>query len=160
MINILADQHNGKYTSCNRNCSRKCIHKYMSQEGMINLIVIILLRQQKGRNSHCTGADQRHLYGFKWICTSKKDSNQCKHYREHCLDQKHGRCTSDIIYYPASLIYNMRHGRKIGIQQYHIGNILGCITSCCHGNTAVCFLQCQNIIYTITGHGNCMLLGL
>ena len=54
----------------------------------------------------------------------------------------------------------MRHCRKIGIQQHYIGNILGCITSCCHGNTAVRFLQCQNIIYTVTGHGNCMLLGL
>ena len=58
MVYILTDQHDCKYTSCNGYCRRKCIHKYVPQECMVNLIVIIFLCQKKCRNSHCAGTDQ------------------------------------------------------------------------------------------------------
>ena len=54
----------------------------------------------------------------------------------------------------------MRHRCKVGIQKYYIGNILGSITALCHGNTAIRFFQCQNIINTVTSHGNGMTLCL
>ena len=127
---------------------------------MINLIVVILLCQKKCRNSHCTCTDQRHLDWLKWIGVSKKDCNQRQKNRENCFNQKHGCCTSNIVYYTAPLIHNVRHCSKIRIKQYYICYILSRIASCRHGNTAVCLFQCKYIIYAVTGHGNCMLLSL
>ena len=160
MIHILTYQHHAEHTACDRHSGWKRIHKHVTQKCMVNLLIIVLLCQKKCRNTNCTGTDQRHLDRFKGIGIPEEDRDQRQQHGKNRLDQKHGCCSTDIIYNPASLVHNLRHRRKIGIQQYHICNILSSITTLSHGNTAVCLFKSQNIVYAITGHRNRMLLCL
>ena len=58
MINILADQHDSKYTACDSHSSWKCIHKHIPQKTTFDLVKVIFLGKKEGRNPHCTCTDQ------------------------------------------------------------------------------------------------------
>ena len=160
MVNVLADQHNGKYTSRNGDCCWECIHKYITQKTTLNLVEVVFLGEQEGWDTHCAGTDQGHLNWLKRIAIAPENSDQTQQHRENSFDQEHGGCGTDVVHHTASLVHNFRHSGKIGIHEHYICNVLGSVTSLCHNYAAVCLFQCQNIVHTVTGHGNCMLLFL
>ena len=92
----------------------------MSQEGVINLVVIVFLGKKECRDSDCTGTDQWHLDRLKWISVSKENGQQRQHNGKHRLDQEHGCCCTDVVYDSSSLIYNVGHGCKVWIQKHHL----------------------------------------
>ena len=160
MINILANQHDGEYTSGNSYSCRESIHKYITQKTTLNLVEVVFLGKQEGWDTHCAGTDQGHLNWLKRIAIAPENSDQTQQHRENSFDQEHGGCGTDVVHHTASLVHNFRHSGKIGIHEHYICNVLGSITSLCHNHAAVCLFQCQNIVHTVTGHGNCMLLFL
>ena len=76
MVYILAYQHHTEHTARDGHSSRKCVHKYMTQKCMVDLLIIILLCQKECRNTNSAGTDQRHLDRLKGIGIPEEDRDQ------------------------------------------------------------------------------------
>ena len=61
----------------------------------------------------------------------------------------------DVVNDPASFHQDIIKYCKVICEKNNIGYTFGCTRSPLHGKTNICFLESQNIIDSITTHGNC-----
>ena len=64
--------------------------------------------------------------------------------------------TLDVVDYPPSFRHHRWHGGEIGFQQNQLGDLCRGITSRCHCNGTVRFLQSKHIIDTVSRHAHGM----
>ncbi len=122
----------------------------MPQECMVDLIVVVFLRQKECGNSHRTGTDQRHLYRLKRIHLSKENRQQRQADGKNRLDQEHGSRSADVVHHSPSLIHNVGHGRKIRIQSTTLAMFFAASLPSAMATLQSASFECQNIVDTIS----------
>ena len=116
--------------------------------------------EQKGGRADKQGADQANLGGHQGVYRRQKQQHQRHQERKNILHQKQGGRPFNVVDHPPSLPDNMGQGVEIGIQQHHLGDMLGRLASCGHGHGAVRVLESQYIVDPVSQHGHRMAPGL
>ena len=82
----------------------------------------------------------------------QNDRRKRKEHRVYRLGNEQGGHTFDVIDNLASLVDDVRHSRKIRIEQHEVGNIFCRVASRRHRDPAVRLFQSEHIVYAVSRH--------